>query len=351
MCPRPHRHRRGHRYRLTGTTDAPPPARQKLRTVRVLLNRAAGALEGQGEQSLSDLLGDAFRESGITATFDLVDGPQLEESAIRALEMAKRGSIDAVVVGGGDGTVRTVAGALAGSDVPLGILPLGTLNHFARDIGLPLDPKQAVAVIAGGDSRRVDLAEVNGRIFINNSSVGIYPYMVLDRERRQNRDGLSKWTAMALAFVRGLKRLPRRRLIVRAEGSVAAYRTPCLFIGNNQYDLHFLSLGRRQELDAGKLHLYVTRPMSKLGFLWFLIRAALGFADRVNDLDEIRASTAEITARTSRLPVALDGEVETLAMPLRYRARPGALRVIVASSDARDAAAESSPAQRGRGTA
>jgi hypothetical protein len=118
--------------------------------VRVLINRAAGTVERQEGQSLDDLLGDAFRESGIAATFDVVDGQRLEESAILARQMAEGGSIDAIVVGGGDGTVRTVAGALAGSDVPLGILPLGTLNHFARDVGLPLDPRHAVAVIAGG---------------------------------------------------------------------------------------------------------------------------------------------------------------------------------------------------------
>jgi diacylglycerol kinase family enzyme len=140
--------------------------------------------------------------------------------------------------------------------------------------------------------------------------------------------------AMALAVFRGLRRLPRRRLMLRAEGSVAVYRTPCLFIGNNEYDLHFLSLGRRQELDAGELHLYVARSRTRLGFLWFLIRAALGTTDRVNDLDEIRAVTAEITARTSRLPVALDGEVETLATPLHYRSRPRELRVIVPADEA-----------------
>jgi diacylglycerol kinase family enzyme len=301
---------------------------KELRAVHVLLNRAAGTVEQRGDPSLGDVLAQAFRENGVAATFHMVEGAELEEHARQALALAKSGTIDAIVVGGGDGSVRTVAGVAGGSDIPIGILPLGTLNHFARDIGLPLDVGQAVATIAAGFSRRVDLGEVNGRIFINNSSIGIYPYMVLDRERRR-RHGLSKWAAMALAAIRGLRRLPRRRLMVRAEGSATAYRTPCVFVGNNQYDLHFLSLGRRQTLDSGKLHVYVARPMSKVGFLWFLIRAALGGADRVNDLDELRAATAEITARTSRLPVALDGEVERLSMPLRYRVRPRDLRVIV----------------------
>jgi diacylglycerol kinase family enzyme len=318
----------------TATTGEYPPRRdfsrgEMVHAVRVVFNQAAGSVVRQGNQSLADTLANAFRDIGVVATFDVIDGHSLEDGAVRAFDMAQRGSVDAIVVGGGDGTVRAVAGVAAGSDVPVGILPLGTFNHFARDVGVPLDLRQAVAAIAAGRSRRVDLGEVNGRIFINNSSIGIYPYMVLDRERRRSRDGRWKWTAMVFALFRGLRRFPRRRLIVRAEGLVAGYRTPCLFVGNNEYDLNFLSLGRRQELDAGRLHLYVARPVTKLGFLWFLVRAALGLADRVNDLDEIRAVTAEISARSSRLPVALDGDVEMLSTPLRYRARPRGLRVIV----------------------
>src|SRR5262249_9206925 len=251
----------------------------------------------------------AFHARGVAASIES-DAARLADGAVRAVDMARRGEIDAVVVAGGDGTLRTVAGVAAGSNVPVGILPLGTLNHFARDVGVPLDLDQAVAVVVAGRTRRVDLGEVNGRVFINNSSIGIYPYMVLDRERRRSRYRLAKWTAMALAFLRAIRHLPRRRLIVKAAGATAIYRTPCLFVGNNRYDLNFLSLGRRRELDTGTLHLYVARPTSKLGFLWFLARTALGFSDRVNDLDEVRATAAEITSRTSRLPVALDGEVE-----------------------------------------
>jgi hypothetical protein len=115
-----------------------------------------------------------------------IDGPSV---VVRALQMlAKRGEIDAVVVGGGDGSVRTVASVLADTGVPLGVLPLGTLNHFARDLGIPLDVEAAAETIAKGDVRVVDLAKANGEIFINNASIGIYPYLVIARER-QGRPG------------------------------------------------------------------------------------------------------------------------------------------------------------------
>jgi diacylglycerol kinase family enzyme len=104
------------------------------------------------------------------------------------------------------------------------------------------------------------------------------------------------------------------------------YRTACLFVGNNEYDMRFASLGRT-ELDGGRLHLYITRPVTALAFLWFALKAGLGL--KLPELDHWQAESAEILSRTSRLPVALDGEIEMLSPPLTYRLRPGALRVIV----------------------
>jgi hypothetical protein len=168
--------------------------------------------------------------------------------------------IDAVVVGSGDGTVGTVVRVVAGAGVPLGILPLGTLHQFAKDLGLPLDIDGAVQVIAAARTRDVDVAEVNGRVFINNASIGIHPCMVVDRDRRRSTAGLSKGLAMSLAFLRMLWRFPRRRLSIRTEGWTAPRRTPCLLIGNNEYGIELLTLGRRNRLDAGELWLFVATP-------------------------------------------------------------------------------------------
>jgi diacylglycerol kinase family enzyme len=149
---------------------------------------------------------------------------------------------------------------------------------------------------------------------------------VADRERRRAEAGMSKWTAMLLAALRVARRFPRRRLLVRTEGVTRPYRTACLFVGNNEYDMRFASLGRT-ELDGGRLHLYITRPVTALAFLWFALKAGLGL--KLPELDHWQAESAEILSRTSRLPVALDGEIEMLSPPLTYRLRPGALRVIV----------------------
>jgi diacylglycerol kinase family enzyme len=301
-----------------------------------IVNLAAGA--DRPADGLRDSLAKAFADHGISAEIEMLSGDEIDEGIRRALAAAKGGSLDAVVVGGGDGTIRTAAGVLSGTGVPLGILPLGTLNHFAKDLGLPLDLNHAAGVIAKVKARPVDLGEVNGEIFINNSSIGIYPYLVTDRDRRRSETGLSKWKAMTYALVRVFKRFPRRRIWVHAEGATTPYRTPCLFVGNNEYDMRFFSLGRRQALDEGKLHFYIAPPVNRWAFVWFALRAVFGNTARLGDLDTLAVSSAEIRSRASRIPVALDGEVRTLSTPLRYRSRPGALTVIVPAESASSSA-------------
>jgi diacylglycerol kinase family enzyme len=309
-----------------------PPARTARIRVVALMNAGAGA----GSQALADraraALERCFAEHGIAAELRFLSGAELKASARDALAQAKRGEIDAVVVGGGDGSVRTVAGVLADTGVPLGVLPLGTLNHFAKDVGIPLDVEAAAETIASGAVRAIDLAEVNGEIFINNSSIGIYPYLVIARERRRATHKLTKWMAMVPAFWRMLRHFPRRRLAICAESWTRPYRTPCLFIGNNEYGMELFNMGRRQRLDEGELCFYVVKQRRPLGFFWMICRLCFGNAEHARDIERFKLAEAEVRSKTSRLPVALDGEVEIMHPPLHYRSRPGALRVIVPAS-------------------
>jgi diacylglycerol kinase family enzyme len=298
------------------------------RRIHVILNASAGTV-ATDPTGFQNRLSEAFRAYSAAASIELVRGKEIVASARCAVEAAQRGAIDAIAVGGGDGTIHTIAGMVVGTDIPIGILPLGTLNHFARDVGVPFDVGKAVAAIGAGHSRAVDVGEVNGTVFINNSSVGIYPSMVRDRERLRDRGRYAKWIAMVIATLRELQRFPRHRLRVTADGKVADYRTPCLFVGNNRYDLRFLSVGRRAALDGGLLHVYVARSSTRWGFVGFAIRTLLGVASPLNDLVELSVESAEITTRSPCPYVALDGEVEMLRSPLRYRIRPRALRVLL----------------------
>ncbi|HEX2727879.1 MAG TPA: diacylglycerol kinase family protein [Beijerinckiaceae bacterium] len=295
--------------------------------VTALVNAAAGTAERHGPDALRGTLADAFERQGLSVDLQFVPGDQLREAAEAARGAAARGEIDAVAVGGGDGTISTVAAVLAGTGIPLAVLPLGTLNHFAKDLGIPADLDAAVAVISPANMRAVDVASVNGEVFVNNSSIGIYPYMVVDRERRRSLHGQSKWVAMFWALLRGLRYFPLRRLSICAEGWAEPCRTPCVFVGNNEYCLDASSFGTRERLNAGTLCLYVARQQSRPALLWLAFRSAIGLLDRKRDLRTFKSGSVDISSRTSRLLVALDGEVLVMRSPLEYRVRPGALRV------------------------
>jgi diacylglycerol kinase family enzyme len=291
--------------------------------VRVVINRGGGSF---GEDS-AEKLRPLFAARGIDAKILAVDPGDLDR---HCGEAAAAAGVDALVAAGGDGTIGTAAAAVAGTDMPLGILPLGTLNHFAKDAGIPLDLEEAVTAVAGGKTRQVDIAEVNGRVFINNSAVGLYPKLVRSREAQQEKLGRSKKLAMVVATLRTLWRFSRHRLTIRVEGGTEPIVTPLLFVGNNRYEMGPFSLGTREAIDKGELCIYAPLARTAPQFFAISLRAIFGRADEQDDfvtLDGIEA--AEIGSRYPRLMVATDGEATTMETPLRYKVRPGALKLLV----------------------
>jgi YegS/Rv2252/BmrU family lipid kinase len=238
-----------------------------------------------------------------------------------------------LVVGGGDGTISAAASALAGTETLLGILPLGTLNHFARDLGIPADIKEAAALIARRRERRVDVAEMNGRTFINNSSIGLYPLMVVDRDLQRVRLGRSKRLALIIAAVRTLARFRHHRLALTVNDEEAQVDTPLLFVGNNPYRLDIAAPGRRESVDDGCLSVYVMRKTNRRGFIAASLRALFGRA-RPDDMVKLeRVERLLVSSSRSALAVSLDGEVVHATPPLEYRIRRKALRVIAPSRE------------------
>jgi diacylglycerol kinase family enzyme len=297
-----------------------PPKR-----IRVIVNRGGGSF---GEDKAGELEG-LFRARGIEAKVLAVEPGELDR---HCAEAAGAHGVDALVAAGGDGTISTAAAAVAGTAMPFGVLPLGTLNHFARDAGIPLDLGEAVGVIAGGHTRPVDVAEVNGRLFVNNSAVGLYPRLVREREAQQRHLGRSKRLAMAAATVRTLWRFSHHRLTIRIEGRQAPVETPLLFVGNNRYEMGLLSLGKREAIDKGELCIYAPLARSAWQFVTISLRAVLGKEDEQEDfltLDGIEA--AEIGSSRAFLMVATDGEAQLMETPLRYKVRKGALKLYVPS--------------------
>ncbi len=256
----------------------------------------------------------------------------LAESGAEMIDTAKAAlarGVGIVVAGGGDGTINAVASVLAGSGVVFGVLPLGTLNHFAKDLGIPLTLDAAIANVAGGVRAKVDVGEVNGRIFLNNSSLGLYPDIVRDREKQQRRLGRGKWLAFCWASMAALRRYPFLSVRLKVNGEQHARRTPFVFIGNNEYRMQGLTIGERARLDGGTLSLYVAQRPGRLGLVRLAFHALLGQLARQKDFDVLLAKQLDIETRHKRLRVATDGEVTVMNTPLNYRIRAAALTVIV----------------------
>jgi len=287
-----------------------------------LINRGGGAAAADDE--IAAKVDEALHAAGIDARIELIEGGDAE---VRCRAIAERGD-PLLIVGGGDGTVGAAASALAGTGTALGILPLGTLNHFARDLGIPLELEEAALTIAQGQERKVDIAEMNERVFINNSAVGLYPLMVIDRDTQRKRLGRSKRLAMAVAAIRTLARFGHQRLTLTVNDEQARVDTPLLFVGNNDYRLELPGAGRRDTLDDGKLCVLVMRSKSRAGLLAATARALVGRTRhndmvRIDDVERLR-----VTSRRSQLAVSLDGEVCVVKPPLDYRIRKAALKVI-----------------------
>jgi diacylglycerol kinase family enzyme len=234
-----------------------------------------------------------------------------------------------VVGGGGDGTMNAVACACAGTRTAMGVLPLGTLNHFAKDLGIPLALDDAALTIAANHQAAIDVAEVNGRIFINNSSLGLYPELVRVRDNQRRRLGRSKWHALFWATLTVLRRHPMLDVRLAVDGETEQRRTPLVFIGNNEYEVEGFHIGRRPRLDAGKLSIYLTRRRGRRGLLGLALRALIGTLHQARDFEALTAQGVKIETRHKALPVAADGEVAVMTTPLDYRIRPKDLRVIV----------------------
>ncbi|MDQ3068042.1 MAG: hypothetical protein M3R12_12975 [Actinomycetota bacterium] len=259
----------------------------------LVVNQRAGTDSPTPEE-----LREAAEKRGITVHF-LEEGDDLPE-------VAREAQADVLGMAGGDGSLAAVADVAIEQDVPFVVVPYGTRNHFARDLGLDRDdPIAALAAFDDGIERRVDIGRVGDRLFLNNVSLGLYARLVHRREHhRRRRDALARVRALALT-VKDRRRRQRFTIAGRA------VRARLVLVGNNDYSLDLLSLGERERLDEGMLHLYVPHGLRRI--TW----------------DERSCTEFEIGSPLPRLRTAIDGEPVELDTPLRFRIEPQALRVLV----------------------
>jgi diacylglycerol kinase family enzyme len=307
-------------------TSTRRPGGRLTGTVPVLLNARAKAFRRLGEAEVRSQVEIACRAAGLDTRVQFL-APKDMERTVRA---AAEAGASLVVVGGGDGTVRSAAQALADVRTALGILPLGNHNHCARDLGLPLDLAAAARVIAAGDIRPVDLGELNGDVFVNNSALGLYPYLVREREEHERRFGWSRLKALARATWRTFWHFPVLELDVLRPPEIGRIESPLVFVGNNEYAFG-PRLGRRARLDGGSLWLCAVQPMGRWRFLWLCLRSLV-----VSEPGAKHFACHALEEMAIDLPhstwVSLDGEVRRIRGRLHYRIRPRALLVAAGPS-------------------
>ena len=291
--------------------------------IALVINAASGSLAaGLDPGSLRARLAHA----GLEALPEPDSAAPLPQRLRAAAELP---GIAAMVVAGGDGTLSCAASVLAGRDVPLGLLPLGTMNLLAKDLGLPLDLDGALTTIATGKPHRIDVGEVNGHIFLINSVLGMPARVQRHREAQRSRPsfrGALRWT---FGLFRHLGRYPKLTLTSCVDGSERHLRVRLLAVVNNDYLEAPGHILMRTPLDGGRLTVYA---ITRLG-PWRALRLVLGFAlgdwRHLPGLERISATDLVIDARHLSLRVMNDGEVLMMPPPLRYRVRPRALTVIV----------------------
>ena len=284
----------------------------------VIVNASGGRASREGE-GLRDKLAVAFGGHGVTVDPQMVEGAQIPT----AIEASR--SADVVAVGGGDGTQGSAAGLLSKAGQVMAVLPLGTLNHLALDLGIPDDLGEAAAIAVNGAERSIDLAEAGDQVFVNNASVGIYTRLVRVRDAQP----LPKWLATLPAVWTVLRGLRVRRLEIELNGSRRCIETPLLFIGNNPYNLGGERRGKRDALDTGRLGLNAVRHRNLAALIGFALRALVGRADPARDFVDIEDCAEFVLHGSGPIDVAHDGEVTRMQLPLRFRSLPKALRVKV----------------------
>lgn len=294
--------------------------------VIVILNEGSGDSGKDAETDLVKEIRAAFDQAGLDAKLVNAEGPNL----IKETKTALAARPDAIVAAGGDGTVSAVASVLAGTDMPMGVLPLGTLNHFAKDLTIPLEIADAVQVIRQQQTLAVDIGRLNAHTFVNNSSLGVYPWVVKKREEDASDSHLGKNMSMLWACVHCMYQFPLSRVYLTVDDARKyEIKTPFIFIGNNEYHVNPSGFGDRHELNAGTLCVYTVRHDGRLGLLRLLCRILLGKLHEEGTFERHLASKFQIDSEESELSVAMDGEVMDVKTPLLYTTAPGDLKVIV----------------------
>ncbi|MGH8164832.1 MAG: diacylglycerol/lipid kinase family protein [Rhodanobacteraceae bacterium] len=290
--------------------------------IEIILNAKSGS---QKADERREVLTKVFQDSGRPFHISTATGAQLEKIA----EEKAATDCEVLVAGGGDGTICCVGEAALKGGKTLGVIPLGTFNYFAKNLGIPLDPAAAAQVILEGEKVQAPILDLNGRLVLNNSSIGIHPAVLLKRRQLYRRLGRSQLNAYLSVLLTAFQPAPRLRVLLDTDEGRVVRETPLVMICSNAFQMEAFALAGKECLAQGKFALYVARMAGRATIFRLGLRALFRQLRPEIDYEVICSSDATIeTLRHHRMRAAVDGELERLRSPLHFRVGPKALCVL-----------------------
>lgn len=311
------------------STSPLPAGDRSAALLSVVINPGSG---DNDTQQTRELLARVFAEAGRRYEFVPVASPRdlPEASRKAALDAAQSGGV--LVAVGGDGTINTVAEAAWRAGCVLGIIPQGTFNYFGRSHGIAQEPQAAARALVRGQVQAVQVGEVNGRLFLVNASLGLYPQLLQDREAFKSQLGRHRWVAMLSGLVTLFEWRRQLTLEIELDGARTVLVTPTLFVGNNRLQLERIGIepAVADRVGAGRLAAIATRPVGNWRMLVLVLRGAVG---RLGEAEQVRSfafRTLTVRARRVRkMKVAADGEVGVMTPPLRFSVSATPLQLLL----------------------
>lgn len=296
-------------------------------TILVLVNAKGGTVRDRGRKAIETEIGAIFRGHGAAPDIRLIDPRELVSHVRSALD--SNAPPEAILVGGGDGSLSTAAGLLAGTETALGVLPLGTMNLFARGLGMPLVLADAVDALAEAKPARIDLLEVNGRPVLMHASIGLQPKIIRAREMLPYRTRLMRLTNGFIAWMRATRRLRPVRVTGHTRDGSFERSAAAILVSNNRLPSGFGETPVSQDLTRGEIALYICTSFHRSDLVRLALATSLGIWRESDLVEEIVTDRLEIASAKPNLLLSLDGELARLDTPLKFQLRERALKVLM----------------------
>ncbi|MDH1699174.1 diacylglycerol kinase family protein [Acinetobacter johnsonii] len=303
---------------------------EQLKPLSLIYNKKSGFHAANKDEVYEQLVADLSTAGFEIQSFELSECMNFDQMMQDILLRHRQAeNVGVVVAAGGDGTLNAVASKLMGTDIPMGILPLGTFNYVARVLNIPLDLLDAAKAIGEGQPRSVHVAQLNQHIYLNNASLGLYPLFIQKREQFNKHFGrfpLHAYTSALDVLIRDRKEL---KLEVEVDGQRYPVKTPLIFFGNNQLQLAEMKLRIAEAAEAGKVAGVVVAKSDKRTLFKTLWQMIKGNLDQASDVYSFAADEVIVHSKRNKLTVAVDGEIVTMTPPLKITVRKHALNIMV----------------------